>query len=681
MRIPWVVVCVILLISGFTGYPFSEYRDKFSHIEKIEINYSVLGGFTKTEKFYTVERDHDRYVSHTGVSIDPHMVENIQKSFTDFYETDEFQKGMLGFDYWPEFDITITLTKGTVTLRSTSSEECFIPWNIAYDGKRFVQFNGKISIALFPLLTFVDPDYWAVRAESFQSGCRNYPVPRIYRKQGMSPYFSQSPDPLFPLKKKGASQLQWEYSLPDFIMYSPLLTDEHIFITTTYEMTCFHILSGKVLWRVRPQEKIKFSHSSTEPYSAVIGDRVYLTLEEGMMCMEADTGEILWQIVYEEITEPPVVTEERIYLRMLRMKPYLYPWHTLILCLDAQTGAVLWEYEVQEQSYEWNKSFIYGDGVLWIQSAEPSLICLDARSGDVVGKIDGEEIEILHIHDAFLVYSKAGNRIGCLDKQTGMRIWEIAANGKSYFEGIVGTKGLLFQSYQHDIPEFILDIKTGTKIWEGYMRDVGTADLWMDTLYYFLGPDGKTLTALDGDTGRELWTVVLPFQGDSIDVCEQGILLSLQDFEGQYFPHRKYAEIVFLDRSGHVVWKYGWDTAPKEEIHIFDTIDTFLLEQEQGIVKAFHIDTGEIIWTVDIGGWNIHDLYLHENRLYISAVDATIYCVSMRSGDIHWIFESESEIFYYWRISPVFCGVEDGLLCVYTEDGYLHMLSVNCFLC
>jgi len=98
-------------------------------------------------------------------------------------------------------------------------------------------------------------------------------------------------------------------------------------------------------------------------------------------------------------------------------------------------------------------------------------------------------------------------------------------------------------------------------------------------------------------------------------------------------------------------------------------------------VKAFHIDTGEIIWTVDLGGWNIHDLYLHENRLYISAVDATIYCVSMRSGDIHWIFESESEIFYYWRISPVFCGVEDGLLCVYTEDGYLHMLSVNCFLC
>jgi outer membrane protein assembly factor BamB len=682
MRKSWVVLIVFLLLSSVSGYPFSDFREELSMIEKIEIDYYSSNGFSKTEMSYVVERIEREYVSHSGMIIDSQLIEHLQESFTDLYETDEFEEGIYSssFHYWPEFDITLTSTSGTVFLRSTSTEECFIPWNIDYNGKTFVQYTGKIPEALFPLLLSLDPDFWSHREKIIQSGCRINPVPQKYRKQGESPYFSTTPDSLAPLKKKGISRLQWEYILPDFIRHPPLFADDTMFITTEYEIYCFHMDSGRIVWRVRPEEKIKPSISATDEYIAFMGGKVYLTLVEGMMCMDADSGKILWYFSHEEICEPPVFTEERIYIRMRRLKPYVYPWHTLLFCLDAQTGAILWEYEVQEQSYERNQPMVFYDGLLCFQSAEPSITCLDAYSGDIVWKIHGKNIEILCVENEFLIYETAGNKVGCLNKRTGTGIWEVLLHKKAYFKDSIGNKGLLFEVYRQDFSECIINLAKGTIIWEGNMKERGTQDPFIDNLYYFLSPDGTTLHALDMETEIELWTVTFDFPIDIIEVCEQGIINFLTHPGGPYSYDTLFSRIAFLDRDGHHIWEHELDTASHGTIHTFESLDIFIFEEKRGVIKAFNIQTGDIKWIIDLGGWNIHDVLLHENKVYVSAEDGKIFCISMKNGTIHWIFESASEIFYFIRLPPILFVVEDEFLCAYTEDGNIYMVSIDCFL-
>ena len=685
MRNLWVVLFTAILFCGSFTSPFVDYRGEKSIIERIEIDFYALFDFGESEKCYVVVREDGTYVSNSGVIIDSDIIENLQESFTDFYHANEVEPGMMTFGYWPEFIITLTHTYGTVCLRSSSAERCFIPWNIEYDGKKFVQFNGKIPTALFPLLLSLDPDYWSHRTPDPQSGCRENPIPYEYKEQGVSPYFPATPDSLSKLKKKGISRLKWKHVLPDDGNHLPLLTDKNIYVTTEHEAFCFEIDSGKLVWKVHSEDKMKHSYEQSESYSAYMNENVYFTLTEGLMCVEGDSGKVLWKILYKDVSGPPIFTEDKIYVRMELLKPYLHPWHTLILCVDAHTGIILWEYEVQETWADGGHTVILHDDFIYYKSAEPSITCLDSNSGDIVWKIS-EDLGFIHIvliDSNFLIYTKSGYKVRCLDRRTGRCLWEAFTYDNPIFEDILMGNRVLLHTDPDDtqISEALVDIAPGDVIWEGHMGTVRTSDPFVDDLHYFLDTDGKTLTALNVETGRELWIAEFDSHGDEIHVFEEGILILLLDPERPYPFDTSYSGLIFLNRDGCIAWEHRFDTAAHGKIHTPLPGGLFFFEKDGGITEAFNTETGEILWKVDLEGWEINDILFYEDEFYVSSDNGYIYCISMNEGKISWILESDSEVFYCWRLPPFLSLIEDGLLLAYTEDGHMFVISLDCIIC
>lgn len=134
-------------------------REELATVEKIEIYYGVVYFPGKDDKYYTITRKNAGYFSDTGKNIDPELIDNLMANFTDFYEVEVPEPSyndFIRFDYYPHIEVTITSTEGKIMPYSHSGFHCFIPWDIDFCGKKFVQFNGKIPSALFKILIELD---------------------------------------------------------------------------------------------------------------------------------------------------------------------------------------------------------------------------------------------------------------------------------------------------------------------------------------------------------------------------------------------------------------------------------------------------------------------------------------------------------------------------------------------
>jgi hypothetical protein len=125
------VVVIFFALLGLTSvilvFPLSDDKVEINTIERIEISYQAVYYMGEAEKHYIIENRNGEYYSDTGEKIDSTLIDNMVESLCGLYESSEYESDTCMTDFYPQFTVVITHTKGNIVLRSTSNCHCFMP--------------------------------------------------------------------------------------------------------------------------------------------------------------------------------------------------------------------------------------------------------------------------------------------------------------------------------------------------------------------------------------------------------------------------------------------------------------------------------------------------------------------------------------------------------------------------
>ena len=131
------------------------------------------------------------------------------------------------------------------------------------------------------------------------------------------------------------------------------------------------------------------------------------------------------------------------------------------------------------------------------------------------------------------------------------------------------------------------------------------------------------------------------------------ILLSIIELgERDDTVNRWNTRLVFLDRTGEVMWEYHYTEKgvgslycltgifygkfvynPVERAEIIE--DTLYLVRQNGFFEAFNVKNGEKKWEGEVRD-SARSFFIRDKRMYIAAEDCKVYCLDVENGKIIW---------------------------------------------
>jgi outer membrane protein assembly factor BamB len=587
---PALIICGIILVGvldtgvfnqdSFLVYKSPQYED-FHDIQTIEITYTAEEGSEIIYRFYKIATINEEYRCNTGDTIDNHFIDLLAESFTDFYESayEYSYDNFYMFDFNPHFEILITRLNGKpVIIKSDSDYYSYIPWNIEYDGKTYVQYNGKIPTALFNILIEIDKETWVFFDKESRWGCYQPEVPE--RHFEFSRDFPATEYIMNP-EEDGKNHILWELNTNNSVLVNPFYSD------------------GKV----------------------------FVTLKDRFISVDGETGDILWELIYEEegvefpyslFTIENVVFEEGIV--------YVSAPDSWVYKVDSQTGDTIWKYKT-DTHYAFSLK-IMGDNLI-------------ALTGGVTS----------------------------LNKETGEKIWDITDdtwNEKFYDDKI------LLESFGEgpDSYHALVDSNTGEILWKENLFDV-VNPVYHEGVLYYSRPKENILVSTVVKTLNEKWSYAYSKTLEYFEVFDDKILLVLFDRKGFL------DSLVLLNANGSVAWNYiypeevAWGFGFEAESILYEKRLFFV--REKGVIEAFNTEDGDKLWETEVRGTQVTNFDIYEQRIYIAANDGNLYCLDPDTGTILWIFAAENGLKTYPEDVHIYVSsMKDGFLYVATLDGNLY---------
>lgn len=273
-------------------------------------------------------------------------------------------------------------------------------------------------------------------------------------------------------KFKPPFRLKWATRLEGQMKSTPVVGDGRVFAQTVNGLLmAMDQETGRILWRNYHPGVLPANNAQNRAGPLYADGRLYYAFYPGgFRCVDAATGEELWKD--PEGTRIAAMRCSGLYYDGLVFYPY---WvrsqdnktrFVLFKALDAATGREVWRKEFPELSAP-NSALTpsppvstgcIGDGVLYVtlgnsmnrdQPQKGWLLALDPRTGKEVWKNDKYFGHGHWPHVAFrdgrLYVGGAADPFRCLDAKTGGLVWE--SEGKSYWAGAVGGKGVAMRTY------------------------------------------------------------------------------------------------------------------------------------------------------------------------------------------------------------------------------------------
>ena len=184
--------------------------------------------------------------------------------------------------------------------------------------------------------------------------------------------------------------------------------------------------NGLLLW----QKEMKKSHGWSRSCLAVHGGRLYALMDEGMVAMDVETGEVLQ--TYEGVSTPEVS----------------YVNGTLIfdrgkMAVDAESGTVLWKNKLR--TYHTPDCLIMTDRL--IVGDKESMVCLDLKTGEELWRSTLDEPVGLEFiwNDLFFVTTRklSDQTFHAFRISDGSLVWKREGAG---FSAVVGGLGWVYYS-------------------------------------------------------------------------------------------------------------------------------------------------------------------------------------------------------------------------------------------
>ncbi|MBU7048391.1 MAG: PQQ-binding-like beta-propeller repeat protein [Theionarchaea archaeon] len=585
--LPALIICGIILVGILDTESFhqdsilvkSPHYEDFHDIQTIEITYTAEKGSEIIYRFYKIETINGEYRSNMGNRIDNHFIDLLAESFTGFYESayeysyDNFYR----FDFNPHFEILITRLNGKpVTIKSDSDYYSFIPWNIEYDGKTYAQYNGIIPTALFKILIEIDRETWISFDKESRWGCYQPEVPERHFEFSRDFPVAEIVNP----EENGKNHMLWELNTNNSILVNPFYNDGNVFVT----------------------------------------------LEDRFISVDGETGDILWELIYEE---------EGVEF------PYsLFPIENVV----------------------------FEEGVVYVSAPDSWVYKVDSETGDPIWKYKTDT------HYAFSLKIMGDNLIAltggvtCLNKETGAKIWDITDdtwNEKFYDDKI------LLESFGEgpDSYHALIDSNTGEILWKENLFDV-VNPVYHEGVLYYSRPKENILVSTVVKTLNENWSYAYSKTLEYFEVFDDKILLVLFDRKGFL------DSLVLLNMNGSLAWNYTysgeveWGFGFEAESILHEGI--LFIVREKGVIEAFNTENGDKLWETEVRGTQITSFDIYEQRIYIAANDGNLYCLNQDTGTILWVFAAENALSMYPEDVHIYVSsIEDGFLYVATMDGTL----------
>lgn len=562
-----------------------------SDIIWIKTEYKLHGTHGNFYRLYITRHDNGEYYLDdvSGFYVQPiktgkinkELIQGLMHSFTDFYPVQKPYAEPQGLNGGPSIDVTIKLEDGTIlTLYSYPFHDgcCFIPWNIEYNNKKYMQLNGKISSALFKILRNFDEEIRIRYDKEAFYGCYPAVVHYEYYDQNISEDFPQSETELTPLKEKGKEHILWEVDIPR-IVSPPAYDNGIVYVVTESHITAFNVKTAQILWEVT---------IDSEPTDT--NARGSITVHKGM--------------VYAAV--PPSVYR-----------------------LDAETGNILWEYTTH---YTSPKIFVSGDNIIVSgkEKAFEGITCLNAINGNKVWEITGN-LYLIDVFDGKVLYKvrRLSNSFEffytLVDITSGNIIWE-----KDSSEFIIWNPKIKNWDYYDKILYFdkeekgvftAVDTETMEE-WELYSHEPFRSGYDPGTLlqYCKVFEQGILLSFLE--LGKKEWPL-----------STWGTRVVYLDKTGSVvWEHWYTGNTVGELYSVSFLFDYSLLYNPVEGADIVQ--DTLYVWRYNGFIEAFNVSTGEKLWEQEIRD-SLKWFHVN-NKIYAASNDCNVYCLDVNTGDIVW---------------------------------------------
>lgn len=304
-----------------------------------------------------------------------------------------------------------------------------------------------------------------------------------------------------PLTWSATNNVAWKTPVPGESWSSPIVWDDHVFITTATDSgTKCHVLAlerktGRILWDKEVFQQVPRRKEGRNTYAtstpATDGERVIACFGDGSFAALSFDGTLLWTN---------------------RDHPF-FGQHGLGTSLLLENGSVVMardgSSDGEDKTLGWQKPWDQG-----------YVLALDARTGRVSWKTGRGSSRISHgtptlwTHDGRVeVVSEAGDVVQGFDLKTGERLWSNTVIGEGKVPSTVIGEGLVFTAGGWSGKETIKAFKIGGSGDQGETRLVWEQKKGMPKVpsmlylapYLYAVTDGGIASCLKAATGEMLW--------------------------------------------------------------------------------------------------------------------------------------------------------------------------------
>ncbi len=345
--------------------------------------------------------------------------------------------------------------------------------------------------------------------------------------------------------------------------------------------------------------EVKWSFATNGPLlasPAVVGDRVYLTTEDGRaLALDRRTGLVVWEYRsgYPSSSTPAVV--DRFIIFAIRPG--------VVLALDRDTGALRWERDLESPVLA---SPVVRDGTVYIGAGDNKLYALDVVTGEELWNFKTDDWVIAPVafaEDSVIVASK-DNLVHVVDTDTGRRRLVYDTGRRRQVLGGPATKDHLvfFGSQRGRV--WAVDSRSRTLPWDRFV-------LFWQTNFHVWG-----------------WMSQPPVQRGSVwgSQVDGDVAHTPAVADNAIYVASVLGTVTAL---GAATGDRLWSTHLGSQVTAAPTVagTTVLVGVESGIVFALDSGTGEVIWDFETGDKITGSPIVAEGMIYIVSHDGSLYAI------------------------------------------------------
>ncbi|HVF54890.1 MAG TPA: PQQ-binding-like beta-propeller repeat protein [Pyrinomonadaceae bacterium] len=317
----------------------------------------------------------------------------------------------------------------------------------------------------------------------------------------------------------------------------------------------------------------------------VVGDHLYLqntagkgeTLQERLMCLNADTGKVLW--------------EHRFNLYLSDVPPHRVGWASPVA--DAATGNV----------------YVFGGGgslvalskdgkVLWERSLGEDVGLLTTHGGRTVSPIiEGDTVIVSGVAFSWGTQSRGTHRFMAFDKKTGELVWSSAPGGRPYdttyappIIAEVGGTRLLIQGTSDGFVHAIKPL-TGEPVWKMEVSKRGL----------------NTGVVLRGATA------VVTHSEENLDSSEMGMIAAV---DASAKGDIKKEQVKWSVKN----WQGGFSSPVLDGDRLYQV-------DNGANLAAFDVNTGKQLWLQNLGTIQKASPVFADGKLYVGTENGKFYII------------------------------------------------------